>query len=425
MRSFLFSLCLCACAFLFADESSIQVLNVRTVPHWPWEGTVDVYYQVECDKEDADLVVSFAGYNADKDESVAMNPAYITGDGFEEGKPVVTGKELHAVWNAAADLPGYHCEDFAVIVTASYDDGENIYLVVDISGGNSATSYPYRYTSEAPDTTSDTCRTTELWLRKIPAGTFTMGSPAGETGRDSDETQFQVTLTQDYYIGVFECTQAQYQNIMGSNPSSYTGNTRPVEKVSYNTIRGTGSSAGAGWPTYGHTVDSSSFMGKLQTKTGLTFDLPTEAQWEYACRKRADGSCWTTALNSGKNLTGTSTCSNMAEVGRYYGNSSQSSSSDKKGGYDQHTKVGSYLPSELGLYDMHGNVWEWCLDWKDTYPTTAQTDYTGPSSGSSRVERGGGWSSYAQYCRAANRDSDAPSSNDSSSGFRVACVPAP
>jgi formylglycine-generating enzyme required for sulfatase activity len=404
MRSFLFCLCLCACAFLFADESSIQVLNVRTVPHWPWEGTVDVYYQVECDKEDADLVVSFAGYNADKDESVAMNPAYITGDGFEEDKPVVTGKELHAVWNAAADLPGYHCEDFAVIVTASYDDEENIYLVVDISGGSSATSYPYRYTSEAPDTTSDTCRTTELWLRKIPAGTFTMGS--GSKG----DTTVSMTLTQDFYIGVFECTQAQYKNIMGSASPSYSGDTRPMESVSYNTIRGSSSTAG-----------SSTIMGKLSSKTGLSFDLPTEAQWEYACRKRADGSCWKTDFNSGKNLTGDTTCSNMAEVGRYSGNTS-----DGKGGYSaNHTKVGSYLPSELGLYDMHGNVWEWCLDWYGTLPTTAQTDYTGPSAGSYRVARGGSWYSYAQYCRAANRDSDAPSSNDSSSGFRVACVPAP
>ncbi len=424
MRSLLFCLCLCACAFLFADESSsIQVLNVRTVPHWPWEGTVDVYYQVECDKEDADLVVSFAGYNADKDEVVAMNPAYITGDGFEEDKPVVTGKELHAVWNAAADLPGYHCEQFAVVVSASYDDGESLYLVVDLSGGSSATSYPYRYTSEAPDTTSDVCRTTELWLRKIPAGTFTMGSPSTETGRDSDETQFQVTLTQDFYIGVFECTQAQYKNIMGTNPSYYSGDTRPVEYVSYNTIRGTGSTAGAGWPTYKHTVDSSSFMGKLQAKTGLTFDLPTESQWEYACRKKADGTYWATSLNSGKNVTttGSGSDANLNEVGRYSGNAS-----DGKGGYSSnHTKVGSYLPSELGLYDMHGNVWEWCLDWKDTYPTTAQTDYTGPASGSHRVVRGGSWYNGAQYCRAAHRYGDTPSYDYSRSGFRVACVPAP
>ncbi len=292
---------------------------------------------------------------------------------------------------------------------------ESLYLVVDISGGSSAASYPYRFTSEAPDTASDTCRTTELWLRRIPAGTFTMGA-----GSKSDTT-LPVTLTQDFYIGVFECTQAQYKNIMGGNPSSYAGDTRPVEGVSYNTIRGTGSSAGAGWPAYGHAVDSSSFMGKLQAKTGLIFDLPTEAQWEYACRKKADGTCWETDFNSGKNLTGDSRCSNLAEVGRYDRNRS-----DGKGGYSEHTEVGSYLPSELGLYDMHGNVWEWCLDWYGILPSSAASDPVGAASGSYRVLRGGSWGFSAQYCRTAGRSGSKPSVNYGRNfGVRVACVPAP
>jgi formylglycine-generating enzyme required for sulfatase activity len=104
-----------------------------------------------------------------------------------------------------------------------------LYAVVDLSGGASAASYPVRYSMNGPNLSSDKCRTTELWLRKIPAGTFIMGSPEDEVGRVSSEIQHQVTLTQDYYIGVFECTQKQWELVMGSNPSAYTGDCRPVE----------------------------------------------------------------------------------------------------------------------------------------------------------------------------------------------------
>ena len=290
------------------------------------------------------------------------------------------------------------------------------YLVIDLSGGSSATSYPVRYSATAPELSSDTCRTTELWLRRIPAGTFTMGSPEDELGRYSGETQHQVTLTQDYYIGVFEVTQKQYELVMGSNPSTYKGDTRPVERVSYNTIRG--STKGAQWPS-SSAVDATSFMGKIRSRTGLTFDLPTEAQWEYACRAGT-----TTALNSGKNLTATKSCPNVAEVGRYRYNQD-----DGKGG-SKHTKVGSYLPNAWGLYDMHGNVWEWCLDWYDSYSTTSASDPVGAGAGSDRVLRGGYWgNNNARFCRSAQRGTDSPSdANHTPSsvrdhiGFRAVCL---
>ena len=292
-------------------------------------------------------------------------------------------------------------------------EDDTLYAVVDLSGGADAASYPVRYSAVGPDLNDDTCRTTELWLRKIPAGTFMMGSPEDEVGRDTDETQHEVTLTQDYYMGVFECTQKQWELVMGSNPSSYQGDCRPVENVSYNIIRGTGAQAGAGWPTYGHAVDASSFMGKLQAKTGLVFDLPTEAQWEYACRAGT-----TTALNSGKNLTNTGQDDAMDEVGRYDYNRS-----DSKGGYSQHTKVGSYLPNAWGLYDMHGNVYEWCLDWyNSSYGTTAVSDPVGPNTGSYRVKRGGNWNFNVQNCRSAGRSNSYPS-YISNYGFRVLCLP--
>ncbi len=308
----------------------------------------------------------------------------------------------------------YSANDGALAFPSEEDDDE-LYVVVDLSGGTDATNYPVRYTNNAPNLNDDTCRTTELWLRKIPTGTFIMGSPEDEVGRKDNETLHEVTFTQDYYIGVFECTQKQWELVMGSTPSEYTGDCRPVEGVSYDIIRGTGAKAGAGWPTYGHTVDASSFMGILQMKTGLIFDLPTEAQWEYACRAGT-----TTALNSGKNLTSTSSDANMAEVGRYRYNQS-----DGKGGYSQHTTVGSYLPNAWGLYDMHGNVWEWCLDWwgASTTSTEVQTDPSGPDTGSNRVLRGGGRADYAYGCRSAHRYSFHPSDYYGSGGFRVLCLP--
>ncbi|MCR4575242.1 MAG: SUMF1/EgtB/PvdO family nonheme iron enzyme [Lentisphaeria bacterium] len=291
------------------------------------------------------------------------------------------------------------------------------YLVVDLSGGPDAMSYPVRYSETGPDLNDDTCRTTELWLRQIPAGTFTMGCDSTEVGYTGYEfAKHQVTITQMFYIGVFECTQKQWELVMGNNPSYYKGDCRPVESVSYNMIRGTGPQAGAGWPMYGHKVDATSFMGKLQEKTGLTFDLPTEAQWEYACRAGT-----TTALNSGKNLTSTSSDGAMNEVGRYYYNQS-----DGKGGYSSgHTKVGSYLPNAWGLYDMHGNVWEWTLDWwgANTSSTAAETDPVGPNTVSNRVLRGGSWGSDASFCRSANRNDDYPSNYYRYLGFRVLCLP--
>ena len=303
--------------------------------------------------------------------------------------------------------------------TLSFGEPENaaLYAVVDLSGGADATNYPVRYTNTAPNLDDDTCRTTELWLRRIPAGTFIMGSPEDEVGRQNDETQHQVTLTQDYYIGVFECTQKQWELVMGSIPMyNSLGDCRPVEQVSYDMIRGSGE------PAYGHTVNASSFMGKLQEKTGLVFDLPTEAEWEYACRAGT-----TTALNSGKNLINDRVDASLDEVGRYGGNIG-----DGKGGYFGVTKVGSYLSNAWGLYDMHGNVFELCLDWYGAYGAEAVDDPQGQTVGNERVLRGGGvyavseggqsvgWG-FSYECRSTYRHPTLKRRGEF--GFRVALLP--
>ena len=279
--------------------------------------------------------------------------------------------------------------------------------------------WQYRYTDEHPDLTNDNCRTTELWLRYIPAGTFMMGSPEYEWGRIDWEVQHKVTLTKPFYIGVFECTQQQWEHVMGDRPSYFNNNlyyaTRPVERVSYNMIRGT--EAGAGWPS-SDAVDADSFMGVLREKTGLAFDLPTEAQWEYACRAGT-----TTALNSGKNVEHEwEEDANMDEVGRYYYNGDQGYSQNCDTTYGT-AKVGSYRPNAWGRYDMHGNVEEWCLDWYGYYSASAATNPAGDTTGSNRVQRGGCWSSDAFFCRSAVRDYREPLSDIANLGFRVLCVP--
>lgn len=402
-------------------EAAVAVSNVVCTQRYPWNGKVDIDYEVFADDPAADVWVYATGF--DKDANVSMGVRAVTGDGANA--PVKPGKR-RMTWDVTADYPGFNSTAFTVKMTAL--TGGAPYMVVDLSGGVNAQSYPVSYLSSVPaGGWTDEYKTTKLVLRLIPPGTFMMGSPSDELGHNwsASETLHQVTLSEPFYIGVFELTQKQWQLVMGDTPSYYKGDARPVEQVSYNTIRG--SVNGAAWPTHNQ-VDANSFMGRLRSKVNMLFDLPTEAQWEYACRAGT-----ATALNSGKNITGTATCANMAEVGRYKANTG-----DGKGGYSQHTKVGSYLENAWGLYDMHGNVGEWCLDWwQGNLGTVAVSDPKGASTGSYRLVRGGGWydgnlvgsaaacrSAYRNWDYAINYHGTSPGYSIFCLGLRVACLPA-
>jgi formylglycine-generating enzyme required for sulfatase activity len=257
----------------------------------------------------------------------------------------------------------------------------------------------------------------------IPAETFTMGSPTDEPNRGSDETHHQVTLT-GFYMGKYEVTQAQYEDVMGENPSFFTTSVppetstakRPVECVTWydaiefcnklSTKEGltpvytiTGRTPAAGYPITGATVTAN------WSTSG--YRLPTEAQWEYACRAAT-----TSPFNTGNNIT--------TDQANYDGNYPYNN--NPKGTYlDRTTEVGSFAANAWGLYDMHGNVREWCWDWygSDYYSSSPAQDPTGAVSNIQRVQRGGSWDSLGHYLRSAYRGHSFPNSTSDDLGFRL------
>jgi formylglycine-generating enzyme required for sulfatase activity len=217
----------------------------------------------------------------------------------------------------------------------------------------------------------------KLEMIAIPGGTFLMGSPENEAERNSYESpQHQVTVP-SFFMAKYQLTQAQYQAIMGVNPSSFKGDNRPVENVSWD--------------------DAVAFCQKLTQKTGNNYRLPSEAEWEYACRAGTK-----TPFSFGDNIT------------------TDLINHDYK--YEQTTDVGKFPPNAFGLYDMHGNVWEWCEDdWYGNYinAPTDGTAYNSLRGRNYRLLRGGSWNKPARGCRSASRYTDLCATRYSNYGFRV------
>ena len=213
---------------------------------------------------------------------------------------------------------------------------------------------------------------------RVEAGTFTMGAtPEMENPLDDEKPAHQVTLTNDYYIGKYEVTQALWKAVMGNNPSYSKGNNLPVERVSWDNCQ--------------------KFISKLNRITGKTFRLPTEAEWEYAARGGNK--------SRGYQYSGSS---NLSDVAWYEDNS----------GNKTHN-VGSKQANELGIYDMSGNVHEWCQDWYDKYSNSSKVNPTGANSGSYRVSRGGGWANSAGLCNSSSRVNETPGNRSGSLGLRL------
>ena len=232
--------------------------------------------------------------------------------------------------------------------------------------------------------------TSEAWNR-ISGGDdfFWMGSPESEACRNNGETRHRVRLTQGFWMSKYEVTQRQWEGVMGMNPSGFKGADRPVERVSWD--------------------DCQEFVGKINASGQIRVSLPTEAQWEYACRAGT-----MTPFNFGSTLNGDKancdgTCPYGMSSGRYRNETSP---------------VGKYAPNGWGLYDMHGNVWEWCQDWYGGYAGDA-TDPTGSASGTTRVIRGGRWNDFAQDCRSAWRSGYGPGRRGNYLGLRLGCFAGP
>ena len=236
----------------------------------------------------------------------------------------------------------------------------------------------------------------------IPAGTFTMGSPTNEALRDSDEAPHTVTLSKGFYMSKYLVRQGEYLSVMGSNPSYFTENTNySVDQVSW--------------------FDAANYCVQLnqieqdagRLPSGWAYRLPTEAEWEYACRAGT-----TTAFNFGDSIR--AGMANFYSYNEY--NSTKGAITTNSAGVGcvgETTPVGSYIANPWGLYDMCGNLWEWCQDWYGTYPSGKVTNPTGATDGSWRVKRGGSWNDYGEYCRSAFRSNGWPDEGDYGMGFRI------
>ncbi len=282
------------------------------------------------------------------------------------------------------------------LVLVQKQPNQKYYKIVDIPPRRTFVLYAQILSSDSKNVSLGTKASEPIFTNhlgmtfvRLRAGKFMMGSPSYEKGRDEDEVQHEVRLTEEFYVQISEVTQKQWKFIMDTNPSYFKGcgEDCPVEQVSFGDVQ--------------------SFISKLNQLDGINkYRLPTEAEWEYACRagrKNKPFSFGSCLSSKESNFNGKYTLAGC-EIEEFRG---------------QTVPVKSFSPNKWGLYDMHGNVWEWCEDRYGDYPTHSVIDPKGPSYGKFRVGRGGGWKYFARFCRSADRDGLKPMSRRPDLGFRL------
>jgi formylglycine-generating enzyme required for sulfatase activity len=357
-----------AVAVLDGTAAAQSVTRVRAV-QLP-DRTVEVLYDLSgAGAEGATVSVVFSG---DGGGTYDIVPAASAVSGHV-GTGVWDGADRRIVWNAAATLPAEsYRTTYRAAVTATNPPIDGREVTFTLPGG------------------------VPLVMIGVRAGSFQMGSPTTERGRSDDETLHTVTLTKDYYVGKYEVTQAQWQAVMGSNPSHFSssGGGCPVEQVSWDDIRG-----------------ADGFLARLNRLLGTTkFRLPTEAEWERAARAGTQ-----TRFSFGDALDGDDACGTNAAADAFAWWCGNAGSATREAGAKDR--------NAFGLFDMHGNTCEWVEDWQGSSPSTPQTDPTGPEKGTRRVLRGGSWVHDLRMARSAYRFGSLPHGRYSFVGFRLARTP--
>ena len=360
------SFCILHCAFCIVMSvmatsalADVTITDITARQRWPWNGLIDIDFTIAGAAAGETFAIEI--------DATAENGAKSLVAKTYASEPVAGTGANRVVWDLGADYPEFRANDLRISVTAlPLSDSTPVYMVIDLAGGPTATKYPVRYTTSAPShvqgAADEPCQTTELWMRRIvaPEAAFTVNNytVVADNPTAGQQNNYWGKMTKDYYIGIFELTQRQWQLVMGEWPACYFTNelyraSRPVENLNFGLIGGTY----VDLQDSPSSITSASFLGKIRSKTGLPINLPSNIQLNFAHR-------------GGSRLSG-------GEFYRYYINGSQAAMNDivRYKGTVENTSpdrncdansgtayVGSYLPNEYGLYDAIGNVSEFTCE---------------------------------------------------------------